>query len=246
MDQNLHIKKTFIEKEIIICESVMSSLRLSECDSELVPAHQVLSQLQHHQGQNVALVSQNFENVLEDFANKLEASVVSAYNGSPFLDSPATSSPDLSWIEQQEVLEDVTTWSQEPVKTTTEAFHEAGAFNLTSDIGGEVNSLNRKSPIAVAEDTSVPKSSLCNISSKPSTVCSYLSKRKLKAYQWPPQTDPAREAKRLRAIKAYKNRLLQEKNERAMNIELKILTRQVSDLEKEKANLLQRIEQLTN
>ncbi|KAG7155851.1 hypothetical protein Hamer_G019266 [Homarus americanus] len=56
--------------------------------------------------------------------------------------------------------------------------------------------------------------------------------RKVKVYEWPPQSDPELEKKRKRAIKAFKNRMRGSQQEEEQYMKLDTLTQEVSHLQK--------------
>ncbi|XP_053628734.2 uncharacterized protein [Cherax quadricarinatus] len=68
-----------------------------------------------------------------------------------------------------------------------------------------------------------------------------LTGRKLKAYELPPQSDPKLEKKRLRAIKALKNRLRRSEQEENQYKKLDALTQDVSRLRSEKITKEQKV-----
>ncbi|XP_042223882.1 uncharacterized protein LOC121867826 [Homarus americanus] len=61
-----------------------------------------------------------------------------------------------------------------------------------------------------------------------------LTGRKVKVYEWPPQSDPELEKKRKRAIKAFKNRMKDSQQEEEQYMKLDTLTQEVSHLQREK------------
>ncbi|XP_071513128.1 uncharacterized protein [Panulirus ornatus] len=61
-----------------------------------------------------------------------------------------------------------------------------------------------------------------------------LTERKLKVYEWPPQSDPELEKKRMRAIKALRNRLKGSQQEEEQYARLTGLSRDVHQLQQEK------------
>ncbi|XP_071513106.1 uncharacterized protein [Panulirus ornatus] len=67
-----------------------------------------------------------------------------------------------------------------------------------------------------------------------------LTGRKLKVYEWPPQSDPELEKKRMRAIKALRNRLRESQQEEELRMTLSRMDDEVRALtvEKEKRTLM--------
>lgn len=184
------------------------------------------------------------------FSNPQENSYSSPSSQVPFRQSHDNIRPGSS-SQDAESLEDITTWSprimqeaaavlmEDSPGATSNYWEDPTSNSHKAFVGDESYCLSSATTICESHPQAVATQSTFQPSPASSST-----KRKLKVYQWPPQTDPVLEAKRLRAIKAEKNRSEKEKQERDLNINIRSLDAEVLKLRKERDQRLSAVSQL--